>query len=198
MLPSTTGSIKTIFMAALMMMMMMMVIVVKAQDPTTSATAIAPSDAVSTSVAAPTSAAATATGTGTGNGTGTRSSAPTPTSLTDILSGLTNFANLTTCATGCLGNLVNVISVVLSSDKLSQACLDPATTTTLAACKKTCPDDNNLISTIQNYCATVPKPSPLATARATAISNDAVSVFTQVFASSVLLVVSSMMLFAIL
>ncbi|KAI8852140.1 hypothetical protein BC829DRAFT_487650 [Chytridium lagenaria] len=70
------------------------------------------------------------------------------------------------CATGCLGNLLNVVNVALSSEKASEACLDASTPTTLANCRKNCPDDLNIFNTIQSYCSTVPKPAPLPTARA--------------------------------
>ncbi|KAI8843712.1 hypothetical protein BC829DRAFT_288164 [Chytridium lagenaria] len=95
-----------------------------------------------------------------------RPTLPSPQSTTlpnliDLLGGLNG---LTACATGCLGNILNVVSIALS-DKISEACLDPSTPTILENCRRTCPSDNSIFNTIQSYCATVPKPAPLPTAR---------------------------------
>ncbi|KAI8840574.1 hypothetical protein BC829DRAFT_420769 [Chytridium lagenaria] len=84
--------------------------------------------------------------------------------LVDLFSTLTGF---TTCATTCLGNLLSVLTIAVS-ERVADACLDPKTPATLENCRKNCPDDNNIFNTIQSFCATVPKESPLPTARVVA------------------------------
>ncbi|KAI8843075.1 hypothetical protein BC829DRAFT_446307 [Chytridium lagenaria] len=95
------------------------------------------------------------------------STTPKPLNLLDILATLTGF---TSCATTCLGSLFPLIQIALT-DRITDACLDPATPSTLENCKKTCPDDLSVFNSLQSYCATVPTAAPLPTARIAAVKS---------------------------
>ncbi|KAJ3111951.1 hypothetical protein HDU96_005127 [Phlyctochytrium bullatum] len=105
----------------------------------------------------------------TGVGVAAVETAP-PLSLSDILKGVTS---LTTCATGCLGNLFGVINNALTASRLADVCNDPNTVSTLGNCARSCPDDNQIFGMIQTYCNAQPKPSPLPTARTPQNANSA-------------------------